>query len=102
MSTTPVLGLIGGTGLTELQEAAETLEITTPYGEPSGPIQVIQVNRYGCCFCHGTAVRIAFRRTASITGPICGLCARRAPGRYWRFRRLAASRKICARNAGRI
>ncbi|MEE4218634.1 MAG: S-methyl-5'-thioinosine phosphorylase [Xanthomonadales bacterium] len=42
MSTIPVLGLIGGTGLTQLQGAEETLEIATPYGEPSGPIQVIQ------------------------------------------------------------
>ena len=41
MSDIPVLGLIGGTGLTELQDAAETLEISTPYGEPSAPIQVI-------------------------------------------------------------
>lgn len=42
MSTIPTLGLIGGTGLTALQEAAETLDIATPYGDPSGPIQVIQ------------------------------------------------------------
>lgn len=42
MSETPVLGLIGGTGLTALQDTAETLNISTPYGEPSGSIQVIQ------------------------------------------------------------
>jgi len=42
MSAIPTLGLIGGTGLTALQEAAETLDITTPCGDPSGSIQVIQ------------------------------------------------------------
>ena len=35
------LALVGGTGLTELQEAAEVLDIDTPYGAPSAPIRVI-------------------------------------------------------------
>jgi 5'-methylthioinosine phosphorylase len=35
------LALIGGTGLTELDEQAETLEIETPYGLPSDPIRVV-------------------------------------------------------------
>jgi len=41
VSAPPTLALIGGTGLTELAEAAETLVIDTPYGAPSAPIRVI-------------------------------------------------------------
>ncbi|HMB60678.1 MAG TPA: S-methyl-5'-thioinosine phosphorylase [Xanthomonadales bacterium] len=37
----PTLGLIGGTGLTELGEQFEQLEINTPYGLPSAPIRVV-------------------------------------------------------------
>jgi 5'-methylthioinosine phosphorylase len=40
----PTLALIGGTGLTELAEAAETLEVDTPYGAPSAPIRVISAD----------------------------------------------------------
>jgi 5'-methylthioinosine phosphorylase len=35
------LALIGGTGLTELDKSAETLEIETPYGPPSAGIRVV-------------------------------------------------------------
>jgi 5'-methylthioinosine phosphorylase len=35
------LGLIGGTGLTELQESLDTVEIDTPYGPPSAPLRVV-------------------------------------------------------------
>ena len=35
------LALIGGTGLTELDDRAESLEIGTPYGDPSAPIRVV-------------------------------------------------------------
>jgi len=35
------LALIGGTGLTELDERVETIEIETPYGDPSAPIRVV-------------------------------------------------------------
>ena len=35
------LGLIGGTGLTELDDHAESLEIDTPYGAPSAAIRVV-------------------------------------------------------------
>ncbi len=35
------LALIGGTGLTELQQHSTSLTIATPYGEPSAAIQVI-------------------------------------------------------------
>jgi 5'-methylthioinosine phosphorylase len=41
MAAPRTLALIGGTGLTELAESAEGLEIETPYGAPSAPIQVI-------------------------------------------------------------
>ena len=42
MADIPTLGLIGGTGLTELDDCSELLEIETPYGEPSGAVQVLQ------------------------------------------------------------
>jgi len=35
------LALIGGTGLTELDEQLESIDIDTPYGAPSAPIRVI-------------------------------------------------------------
>jgi len=37
-----VLGLIGGTGLTDFDPDGETLEVETPYGAPSAPVRVIQ------------------------------------------------------------
>jgi len=36
-----VLALIGGTGLTELDEYSEQLDIDTPYGAPAAPIRVV-------------------------------------------------------------
>ena len=41
MAAVTSLALIGGTGLTELQESAEYLDIGTPYGPPSAPIRVV-------------------------------------------------------------
>ena len=41
MSAAVTLGLVGGTGLTELDEGFETLEIDTPYGAPSDPVRVL-------------------------------------------------------------
>jgi 5'-methylthioinosine phosphorylase len=35
------LALVGGTGLTELEESAEVLSIDTPYGLPSAPIRLV-------------------------------------------------------------
>lgn len=40
-SAVPTLALIGGTGLTELDEQAESLSIETPYGQPSAAIRVV-------------------------------------------------------------
>ena len=36
------LGLVGGTGLTELDDGFESQQITTPYGDPSDPIRVVE------------------------------------------------------------
>jgi 5'-methylthioinosine phosphorylase len=41
MAAAITLALVGGTGLTELQETAEVLTIDTPYGAPSAPIRVV-------------------------------------------------------------
>ena len=41
MDTDGALALVGGTGLTELDDHAEALEIDTPYGPPSAPIRII-------------------------------------------------------------
>jgi 5'-deoxy-5'-methylthioadenosine phosphorylase len=41
MSARITLGLIGGTGLTELDHAGEELDIETPFGAPSAPIRVV-------------------------------------------------------------
>ena len=42
MAAPLTLALIGGTGLTELNDDAETLVVDTPYGEPSAPLSIIQ------------------------------------------------------------
>ena len=41
MSAPATLALIGGTGLTELQETSESITVATPYGAPSAPIRVV-------------------------------------------------------------
>jgi 5'-methylthioinosine phosphorylase len=41
MAAAITLALVGGTGLTELQESAEVLTLDTPYGPPSAPIRVV-------------------------------------------------------------
>jgi 5'-methylthioinosine phosphorylase len=41
MAASITLALVGGTGLTELQESAEVLTFDTPYGAPSAPIRVV-------------------------------------------------------------
>jgi 5'-methylthioinosine phosphorylase len=42
MAAVTTLGLVGGTGLTELDDSFETLDIETPFGVPSDPIRVVQ------------------------------------------------------------
>ena len=41
MTSALTLALVGGTGLTELQEPSETLDIETPYGPTSAPISIV-------------------------------------------------------------
>lgn len=42
MASELTLALIGGTGLTELEEHAQALVVDTPYGQPSAPLSIIQ------------------------------------------------------------
>jgi 5'-methylthioinosine phosphorylase len=42
MTSEPTLALVGGTGLTELDDHTEALDIDTPYGLPSAPVRVIE------------------------------------------------------------
>ena len=42
MSAAGCLALLGGTGLTELEETDRTLVIDTPYGPPSAPVRVVR------------------------------------------------------------
>lgn len=44
MAAVPTLAMIGGTGLTALDEATETLDIETPYGKPSAPVRVVRTS----------------------------------------------------------
>lgn len=44
MTSEPTLALVGGTGLTELEDHAESIDMDTPYGLPSAPIRVIQTD----------------------------------------------------------
>ena len=44
MTSELTLALVGGTGLTELEDHAEALDIDTPYGLPSAPIRVIETD----------------------------------------------------------
>jgi len=42
MAAQRTLALVGGTGLTELEDTAETLVFDTPYGAPSAPVRVVE------------------------------------------------------------
>jgi 5'-methylthioinosine phosphorylase len=42
MAAQLILALVGGTGLTELEDDTETLSFDTPYGAPSAPIRVVE------------------------------------------------------------
>lgn len=42
MTSELTLALVGGTGLTELDDHTEALDIDTPYGLPSAPVRVIE------------------------------------------------------------
>ncbi len=42
MASEHTLALVGGTGLTELDDHTEALDIDTPYGLPSAPVRVIE------------------------------------------------------------
>ncbi|MDQ6960667.1 MAG: S-methyl-5'-thioinosine phosphorylase [Mariprofundaceae bacterium] len=42
MNASVTLALVGGTGLTELDENVASISVDTPYGEPSAPIREVQ------------------------------------------------------------
>lgn len=42
MNASVTLALVGGTGLTELDENVQSITVDTPYGEPSAPIREVQ------------------------------------------------------------
>ena len=42
MTEALTLALVGGTGLTELGKPGETIDIDTPYGSPSAPLQLLE------------------------------------------------------------
>jgi len=44
MTTRPTLALVGGTGLTELDDHHETIAIDTPYGPPSAAIRLVETS----------------------------------------------------------
>lgn len=56
----PTLALIGGTGLTELDDVCPVLDIDTPYGRPSAPLRVVAETPLRMLFLprHGSPHRI--------------------------------------------
>mgnify|MGYP001811677295 CR=1 FL=1 len=58
------LALIGGTGLTELDEQVESIALETPYGVPSAPLRVIETEPLRLLFLprHGSPHRFAPHR----------------------------------------
>ncbi len=44
MADVPTLALLGGTGLTELENYSETLAVDTPYGAPAAPVRVVETH----------------------------------------------------------
>ena len=44
MAADVTLALVGGTGLTELDESLESISIETPFGHPSADIRVIETD----------------------------------------------------------
>ena len=66
------LGLIGGTGLTELDESIESISIETPYGHPSADIRIIRTEPVRLLFLPGMAALTVIPRIVLITAPTCG------------------------------
>ena len=50
MSATAEIGIFGGSGFYEWLDAADAIEIATPYGPPSGPLALAQVGGRGVAF----------------------------------------------------
>jgi len=59
----PVLGIIGGSGLYELEalESVETVDIDTPFGKPSDPVRVGRIGGHRVAFIsrHGAGHRLS-------------------------------------------
>ena len=61
MAAQLTLALVGGTGLTELEDDVETLVFDTPYGAPSAPVRVVETEPLRLLFLprHGNPHRFA-------------------------------------------
>ena len=69
MMETPVLGVIGGSGLYQMSglENSETVDIDTPFGKPSAPVVIGEIAGKRVAFMPATAVGLSHPR--SITAP---------------------------------
>ena len=78
------IGVIGGSGLYALLGSAQIVNVETPWGSPSDPITIGQVDGRRVAFLprHGRDHR--FPHTASTTGPTSGPCAASVSGRLLR------------------
>jgi len=98
MSAELTLGLIGGTGLTELDDSIESIAVDTPYGAPSAAIRVIRTEPIKLLFLprHGSphrfpphcvnyranlwALKNAGAERVLAVSAVGGVCAPYAPG----------------------
>ena len=68
------IGVIGGSGFYSFLSDAHTVEIDTPFGPPSEPPVVGDLDGREVAFIPGTAQITGSRRIASTIEPTCGLC----------------------------
>ena len=64
------IGIIGGSGLYSIMETRKTMDVDTPYGKPSAPLEIGEINGVEVAFCQGTGKSIQYPLTWLITKQI--------------------------------
>jgi purine nucleoside phosphorylase len=68
------IGILGGSGFYEFLDDVEEVEVETPYGAPSAPVEVATVSARASLSYPGTDESMSCRRPRSITAPTSGRC----------------------------
>ena len=80
MPTTAEVGVFGGSGFYGFLDDVEEVEIDTPYGKPSAPLVVGEIDGKRVVFCLATDAATSCRLIGFRTGRTSGRCASSACG----------------------